>query len=211
MRVVLLGPPGAGKGTQAAAVKERYGIPHVSTGDMLREHVRGGTDLGRRAREYMDGGKLVPDELIIAMMEDRLSQGDCKDGFLLDGFPRTVPQAEALDQLLHKMGIGIDAVVLLDVSDDVVVERLSGRRVCRSCGAIYHVSFHPSSKGNICEACGGDLYQREDDREEVIRRRLKVYHEQTSPLESYYEAKGLLRRVSGEGATDAVLRVLQGH
>ncbi|EHM09760.1 adenylate kinase family protein [Thermanaerovibrio velox DSM 12556] len=211
MRVILLGPPGAGKGTQAAAVKERFQIPHISTGDMLREHVKEGTELGRKAKEYMDGGKLVPDDLIIAMMEDRLSKEDCAGGFLLDGFPRTLPQAEALDRLLSKMGIKLDGVVLLDVSDDVVVERLSGRRVCRSCGAIYHVSFHPSSRGDLCEACGGELYQRDDDREEVIRRRLKVYHEQTAPLESYYEGKGLLRRVSGEGATDAVLKVLQGN
>jgi adenylate kinase len=211
MRVILLGPPGAGKGTQAAAVKDGFRIPHISTGDMLREHVKEGTELGRKAKEYMDGGKLVPDDLIIAMMEDRLSKEDCAGGFLLDGFPRTLPQAEALDRLLSKMGIKLDGVVLLDVSDDVVVERLSGRRVCRSCGAIYHVSFHPSSKGDLCEACGGELYQRDDDREEVIRRRLKVYHEQTAPLESYYEGKGLLRRVSGEGATDAVLKVLQGN
>ena len=187
MRLILLGPPGAGKGTQAASVIERFTIPHLSTGDMLRDHVKRGTVLGVEAKSFMDSGKLVPDGLIIAMMEDRLRQEDCGRGFLLDGFPRTLPQAEALDALLSRLGVSLDAVVLLDVTDGVVVERLCGRRVCKDCGAIYHVSFHPSRVSGICDLCGGELVQRDDDREDVIRKRLGVYHEQTSPLVAYYE------------------------
>ena len=209
MRLILLGPPGAGKGTQAASVIERFTIPHLSTGDMLRDHVKRGTVLGVEAKSFMDSGKLVPDGLIIAMMEDRLRQEDCGRGFLLDGFPRTLPQAEALDALLSRLGVSLDAVVLLDVTDVVVVERLCGRRVCKDCGAIYHVSFHPSQVSGICDLCGGELVQRDDDREDVIRKRLGVYHEQTSPLVAYYEKQDILRRVNAEGAPDAVCRNLE--
>ncbi|EFQ24040.1 adenylate kinase [Aminomonas paucivorans] len=209
MRLILLGPPGAGKGTQAASVIERFTIPHLSTGDMLRDHVKRGTVLGVEAKSFMDSGKLVPDGLIIAMMEDRLRQEDCGRGFLLDGFPRTLPQAEALDALLSRLGVSLDAVVLLDVTDGVVVERLCGRRVCKDCGAIYHVSFHPSRVSGICDLCGGELVQRDDDREDVIRKRLGVYHEQTSPLVAYYEKQDILRRVNAEGAPDAVCRNLE--
>ena len=209
MRLILLGPPGAGKGTQAASVIERFTIPHLSTGDMLRDHVKRGTVLGVEAKSFMDSGKLVPDGLIIAMMEDRLRQEDCGRGFLLDGFPRTLAQAEALDALLSRLGVSLDAVVLLDVTDGVVVERLCGRRVCKDCGAIYHVSFHPSRVSGICDLCGGELVQRDDDREDVIRKRLGVYHEQTSPLVAYYEKQDILRRVNAEGAPDAVCRNLE--
>ena len=209
MRLILLGPPGAGKGTQAASVIERFTIPHLSTGDMLRDHVKRGTVLGVEAKSFMDSGNLVPDGLIIAMMEDRLRQEDCGRGFLLDGFPRTLPQAEALDALLSRLGVSLDAVVLLDVTDGVVVERLCGRRVCKDCGAIYHVSFHPSRVSGICDLCGGELVQRDDDREDVIRKRLGVYHEQTSPLVAYYEKQDILRRVNAEGAPDAVCRNLE--
>ena len=209
MRLILLGPPGAGKGTQAASVIERFTIPHLSTGDMLRDHVKRGTVLGVEAKSFMDSGKLVPDGLIIAMMEDRLRQEDCGRGFLLDGFPRTLPQAEALDALLSRLGVSLDAVVLLDVTDGVVVERLCGRRVCKDCGAIYHVSFHPSRVSGICDLCGGELVQRDDDREDVIRKRLGVYHEQTSPLVAYYEKQDILRRVNAEGAPDAVCRNIE--
>ena len=209
MRLILLGPPGAGKGTQAASVIERFTIPHLSTGDMLRDHVKRGTVLGVEAKSFMDSGKLVPDGLIIAMMEDRLRQEDCGRGFLLDGFPRTLPQAEALDALLSRLGVSLDAVVLLDVTDGVVVERLCVRRVCKDCGAIYHVSFHPSRVSGICDLCGGELVQRDDDREDVIRKRLGVYHEQTSPLVAYYEKQDILRRVNAEGAPDAVCRNLE--
>ena len=209
MRVILLGPPGAGKGTQAASVRERFPIPHISTGDMLRDHVKRETALGAEAKAFMDAGKLVSDGLIISMMEDRLRQEDCTPGFLLDGFPRTLPQAEALDGLLARLNLNLDAVVLLDVSDEVVVERLCGRRVCKGCGAIYHVTFHPPVKENLCDVCGGELIQRDDDREDVIRRRLAVYHEQTAPLVGYYEGRGLLRRVNAEGSPRAVLENLE--
>lgn len=209
MRFILLGPPGAGKGTQAAVIKEKFSIAHISTGDILRANVKNGTDLGKKARTYMDSGKLVPDDLIIAMVKDRLQEKDCTLGFLLDGFPRTVSQAEALDELVDVLDVELDAVILLDVPDQVVIERLSGRRMCRSCGSIFHVSFNPSSKGDICDKCGGEIYQRDDDREEVIRNRLKVYHDQTAPLIKYYENKGILRTVDASESSDNVLAMIE--
>lgn len=209
MRFILLGPPGAGKGTQAAVIKDKYSIAHISTGDILRENVKKGTVLGQKAKSFMDSGKLVPDELIIAMVRDRLKEDDCTNGFLLDGFPRTVSQAEALDRLTADLGKGIDAVILLDVPDRIVVERLSGRRMCRACGTIFHVVFNPSANGEKCEKCGGEIYQRDDDREEVIRNRLKVYHKQTSPLIEYYDLQGLLKKVDASESSDTVLSMIE--
>ena len=174
MRLILLGPPGAGKGTQAEVIKEKYNIAHISTGDILRENVKSATPLGLEAKQFMDSGKLVPDDLIVSMVKDRLKNPDCINGFLLDGFPRTVNQADALEKMLSALGISLDAAVLLEVSDQTVVDRLSGRRTCKLCGAIFHVKFRPSAKGTQCEKCGGVLYQRDDDKEEVIRRRLSV-------------------------------------
>lgn len=209
MRVILLGPPGAGKGTQAAEIKAKYDVAHISTGDMLRQNVKDATELGQQAQKYMDGGKLVPDELIVKMMRERLKEKDCEKGFLLDGFPRTVPQAESLDGLLENMNLSLDAVILLDVADDIVVDRLCGRRMCRQCGEIYHVSFKPSSQGDKCDKCGGDLFQRDDDKEQVIRNRLKVYHDQTAPLISYYDEKGLLRRVNAGTSSSSVMAEIE--
>ena len=205
MRIILVGPPGAGKGTQAEKIVAKYNVAHISTGDILRANVKAGTELGKKAKSFMDAGALVPDDVIVGMMRGRLAEDDCKNGFILDGFPRTVPQAEALDSLLAEMGIKLDGVILLDVDDDTVVERLCGRRMCKKCGRIFHVSFKPSSKGNLCDECGGELYQRDDDKEEVIRQRLAVYHSQTAPLVDYYGKAGLLLRVPGAEAGDKVL------
>lgn len=195
MRVIFIGPPGAGKGTQAEVISRDQGIAHISTGDILRKNVAEGTELGKAAREFMDAGKLVPDDIIIGMMEKRLAEKDCLKGFILDGFPRTVPQAKALDALLDRMGIALDGVILFEAPDEVVVRRLSGRRVCRSCGAIYNVRSKPPGEDDRCDKCGGELYQRDDDREEVVRNRLEVYKEQTAPLIGYYREKGLLVEV----------------
>ena len=205
MRIILVGPPGAGKGTQAEKIVAKYNVAHISTGDILRANVKAGTELGKKAKSFMDAGALVPDDVIVGMMRGRLAEDDCKNGFILDGFPRTVPQAEALDSLLAEMGIKLDGVILLDVDDDTVVERLCGRRMCQKCGRIFHVSFKPSSKGDLCDECGGELYQRDDDKEEVIRQRLAVYHSQTAPLVDYYGKAGLLLRVPGAEAGDKVL------
>lgn len=205
MRIILVGPPGAGKGTQAEKIVAKYNVAHISTGDILRANVKAGTKLGKKAKSFMDAGALVPDDVIVGMMRGRLAEDDCKNGFILDGFPRTVPQAEALDSLLAEMGIKLDGVILLDVDDDTVVERLCGRRMCKKCGRIFHVSFKPSSKGDLCDECGGELYQRDDDKEEVIRQRLAVYHSQTAPLVDYYGKAGLLLRVPGAEAGDKVL------
>ena len=205
MRIILVGPPGAGKGTQAEKIVAKYNVAHISTGDILRANVKAGTELGKKAKSFMDAGALVPDDVIVGMMRGRLAEDDCKNGFILDGFPRTVPQAEALDSLLAEMGIKLDGVILLDVDDDTVVERLCGRRMCKKCGRIFHVSFKPSSKGDLCDECGGELYQRDEDKEEVIRQRLAVYHSQTAPLVDYYGKAGLLLRVPGAEAGDKVL------
>ena len=204
MRVIMLGPPGAGKGTQASRIAERYGIPHISTGDMFRANLKNGTPLGDEARQYMDAGELVPDELVIRMVDDRLSWDDAETGWNLDGFPRTIGQAEALDDLLRSKGTPIDVVLRFAVDDEEVVERLSGRRVCRDCGEIYHVTANPPAEEGVCDACGGELYQRDDDKEEVIRHRLATYAEETAPLESFYEERGLLRDVEAVGEIDTV-------
>lgn len=209
MRIILLGAPGAGKGTQAESIKAKYPLAHISTGDMLRSHVKQGTELGRNAKEYMDAGKLVPDDVIIAMVEERLKAGDAEQGFILDGFPRTVAQAAALDAMLDKLGIKLDAVVNLVVDDDVVVNRLTSRRVCCRCGAIYNVALKPTAKEGVCDGCGGDVMQRDDDREEVIRKRLAVFHEQTAPLIDYYGRQGIVADVDASGGKDTVLKLLE--
>lgn len=199
MEMILIGPPGAGKGTQAAWMVERLGVPQISTGDMLRAARRAGTDLGRKASEYMDAGKLVPDDVVIGIVAERLGEADCAKGFLLDGFPRTLAQATALGGALERAGRAIRHVVAIEVPDDEIVRRLAGRRTCGACGRIWHLAFDPPPSSAKC-ACGGDLVHRDDDREETIRNRLAVYHDQTSPLLSFYEPRGVLRRVSGRGS-----------
>jgi len=209
MRIILIGAPGSGKGTQAESIKNRYPIAHISTGDMLRENVRAGTELGKSAKSYMDSGRLVPDDIVIAMMEKRLSEPDCDTGFLLDGFPRTAAQAEALDRILDKLGIKLDAVVELSADDEVVVKRLMARRVCKNCGEIYNTISRPTARDGVCDKCGGEVVQRDDDREEVIRRRLLVFREQTAPLIEYYRNKGLLVTIDAASSKDAVLKFLE--
>jgi len=204
MNIVFLGPPGAGKGTQAKRIAEKYGIPQVSTGDMFREHLSKGTELGQKAKEYMEKGQLVPDEIVLGMVEERLKQSDCEKGFILDGFPRTIPQAEALGQLLDKMGKKIDYAICIDVPDEEPVKRLTGRRTCKKCGMMYHVIFKPPKEEGKCDVCGGELYQRADDNEETVRNRLKVYHEQTEPIIQFYEKKGVLHRIDGIGSIDEI-------
>lgn len=206
MRLVIFGPPGAGKGTQAKLLSERLGVPHIATGDMLREAVKAGTRLGGLAKKYMDEGRLVPDEVVIGMVEERLRQPDCSKGFILDGFPRTIEQAEALDSELEKLGLKLDAVLNLEVGDEEVVKRIALRRTCRSCGAVYHLIFNPPRREGVCDRCGGKLYQRDDDREEVVRNRLKVYRQQTKPLLEFYRRRGLLRDVNGERSIEDVFK-----
>jgi adenylate kinase len=198
LNLVFLGPPGAGKGTQAKKVVEDYHVPQVSTGDMLRAAREGGTELGKKAAEYMDAGKLVPDELVIGIVRERLGEDDCAQGFILDGFPRTVAQAESLDTMLDEIGRRLDHVVDIIVDDEELVGRLTARRSCGDCGRIYHLEFDPPPQPGTCE-CGGDLIQRKDDNEETVRQRLEVYHSQTAPLQEYYEKKGLRRKVDGGG------------
>jgi adenylate kinase len=197
MRIILLGPPGAGKGTQAKAITERFDIPQISTGDILRSAVRDGTPMGVRAKTFMDSGALVPDEVVVGIVCERLQQADCSSGFILDGFPRTVAQADALHKTLKQLNYPLQAVISLAVDEEVLVERLTGRRACRSCGMGYHVKFSPSQQPGRCDACGAELYQRDDDREETIRHRLSVYREQTAPLIGYYGEQGLLFSVDG--------------
>ena len=206
MRVVLVGPPGAGKGTQAEHIAKHYRIPNISTGDIFRANVAERTSLGEIAKSYMDEGELVPDDVTVAMVRDRLGYDDTDHGFLLDGFPRTVPQAESLGALLDELDVPLDVVLKITVDDDEVVRRLSGRRICRSCGRTFHVEFDPPSKEDVCDVCGGDLYQRDDDKPETVRRRLQVYREQTKPLVEYYEERGLLRRVMGTGEVTEVTK-----
>ena len=194
MKIIFLGAPGAGKGTQADIVSERLGIPTISTGAMIRAAIKAGTDMGMKAKKFIEQGVLVPDDVVIGIVKERLAESDCADGFILDGFPRTVPQAEALDQ----MGVKLDKVLSLEVSDDVIIERMSGRRVCPKCQKTYHVISNPSAKGEMCEACGERLAVRADDAPEVVRSRLDVYHSTTEPLKDYYGAKGNL--VIAEGA-----------
>ena len=204
MRLVFLGPPGAGKGTQAKRLIEAFSIPHISTGDLLREVIEQATHLGNQVRGIVGTGQLVPDDLMLDLMAERLAQDDCRPGYLLDGFPRTLAQAEALDARLAEGGQALSGVLLLVVNDEKVVERLSGRRICRVCGASYHVQYVPPRRPGICDECGGALYQREDDQPETIRRRLEVYYRQTSPLIAYYKDRRLLREIDGEGTVDEI-------
>ena len=204
MRIVLVGPPGAGKGTQAQFIASHLSIPKISTGDIFRANVSGGTELGRRAQVYMERGDLVPDEVTIAMVTDRLQEDDAQAGFLLDGFPRNVPQAETLKKLLSAWDTRLDVVLELVVDDDEVVRRLSGRRTCRRCGRVWHVTFDPPARPGVCDDCGGELFQRDDDREETIRHRLEVYQQQTSPLVSYYADEGILLGIDATGPVEEV-------
>jgi len=194
MKIIFLGAPGAGKGTQAENTSKLYNIPAISTGAIIRESIKAGTEAGLKAKEYTDKGQLVPDEAVIAIIKERLAKPDCENGFILDGFPRTITQAEALDN----MGIEIDFAVSIEVKDEAIIERMSGRRVCPKCGASYHVVYNPPKKENVCDTCGAALEQRADDKPEVVADRLKVYHELTEPLKSYYEAKGRLELVQGQ-------------
>ncbi|WP_292466217.1 adenylate kinase [Methanolobus sp.] len=204
MNIVLFGPPGAGKGTQAKELSKKYEIPHISTGDILRANVRDGTELGLKAKQYMDKGELVPDEVLIGLIRNRLTEPDCEKGYLLDGYPRTIPQADALTGILKDISKPLDAVINIEVSDEALVKRLSGRRSC-TCGESYHLMFNPPVKEGVCNACGAELYQRDDDKEEVIRQRLAVYNEKTKPLINYYDDTGILVNIDGSGAVGAVL------
>ncbi|MEU9707366.1 adenylate kinase [Streptomyces sp. NPDC047967] len=205
MRIVLVGPPGAGKGTQAAYLAHNLSIPHIATGDLFRANISQGTDLGKQARAYMDAGQLVPDEVTIGMAKDRMAQEDAVDGFLLDGFPRNVGQAEALDVMLKDEGVKLDAVLDLEVPEDEVVKRIAGRRVCRNDSAhVFHLTYNPPKAEGVCDACGGELYQRDDDSEETVRTRLEVYHTQTEPIIDYYRAQGLVVTISALGKVEDV-------
>lgn len=197
MKIVMLGAPGAGKGTQAKMIAAKYEVPHISTGDIFRANIKNGTELGKKAKEYMDQGLLVPDELTVDLVIDRLSQEDCAKGYILDGFPRTIPQAEALDAALSKRGEKMDYVIDVDVPDENIVNRMSGRRACTGCGATYHIVHNPSKKGDVCEVCGETLILRDDDKPETVQKRLTVYHEQTQPLIDYYTQQGILKTVDG--------------
>jgi len=198
MNLVLMGLPGAGKGTQAEKIVEKYGIPHISTGDMFRAAIKESTDLGLQAKSFMDQGNLVPDEVTIGIVRERLSKEDCAEGFLLDGFPRTVAQAEALENILSDLNKKIDYVINIDVDQEFLMERLTGRRICKSCGSTYHLVFNPPAKDDVCDRCGGELYQRADDNAETVQNRLEVNQKQTKPLLDFYEGKGYLRNINGQ-------------
>ena len=209
MKIVFMGPPGAGKGTQAEKIIEKYQIPHISTGDMFRKAIKDQTELGMEAKSYMDQGALVPDHVTIGIVKDRLSESDCKSGFLLDGFPRTVDQAKALDEILTSLDSKIDYVINIDVDLDILKERLTGRRICRSCGATYHMVFNPPAVAGVCDKCGGELYQRKDDNEETVGNRLDVYVSQTKPLLDYYSLAGNLVNINGQQSIDLVFAEIQ--
>lgn len=208
MKIIMLGAPGAGKGTQAKQIAGKYEIPHISTGDIFRANIKNGTELGKKAKEYMDQGLLVPDELTCDLVMDRIQQDDCKNGFVLDGFPRTIPQAEALDDALTKIGQKMDYAIDVDVPDENIVNRMSGRRACLDCGATYHiVSLPPKTEGK-CDHCGSDLVLREDDKPETVQKRLTVYHDQTQPLIDYYKNQGILKSVDGTQPMEAVFTAI---
>lgn len=212
MKVVMLGAPGAGKGTQAKKIAAKYNIPHISTGDIFRANIKNGTELGKKAKTYMDQGLLVPDELVVDLVVDRVNQEDCADGYVLDGFPRTIPQAEALTKALASQGRKLDYAIDVDVPDENIVRRMSGRRACVGCGATYHLEYAPTKKEGICDVCGGELILRDDDKPETVEKRLGVYHEQTQPLIDYYTNAGILKRVDGtvdiEEVFQAVVQIL---
>lgn len=197
MKIVMLGAPGAGKGTQAIKIADKYDIPHISTGDIFRANIKGGTELGQKAKSYIDKGELVPDEVTIGMLLDRIAQDDCKNGYVLDGFPRTIPQAESLTEALKSQGDKIDFALNIDVPDEAIIERMSGRRACPKCGATYHIVYAAPKTENICDKCGSELIIRSDDKPETVKDRLNVYHQQTEPLIAYYKAAGVLREVDG--------------
>ncbi len=212
MKIIMLGAPGAGKGTQAKMIAEKYGIPHISTGDIFRSNIKDGTELGMEAKKYMDQGLLVPDELTVKILLDRVARADCRNGYVLDGFPRTIPQAEVLDQALEKIGDQIDFAVNVSVPDENIVKRMSGRRACVGCGATYHIEHIPPEKEGICDTCGMELILREDDKPETVQNRLNVYHSQTQPLIEFYQKKGILQTVDGtvdmKAVFDAIVAIL---
>lgn len=208
MKIIMLGAPGAGKGTQAKQIAGKYSIPHISTGDIFRANIKNGTDLGKKAKEYMDQGLLVPDELTCDLVMDRIQQDDCKNGFVLDGFPRTIPQAQALDAALTKIGEKMDYAIDVDVPDENIVSRMSGRRACLDCGATYHVVSLPPKTEGKCDHCGSDLVLRDDDKPETVQKRLTVYHEQTQPLIDYYKKQGILKSVDGTQSMEAVFTAI---
>ncbi|MBQ1896585.1 MAG: adenylate kinase [Lachnospiraceae bacterium] len=212
MKIIMLGAPGAGKGTQAKMIAEKYSIPHVSTGDIFRANIKNGTELGKQAKEYMDAGKLVPDELTVKILLDRVAQDDCKDGYVLDGFPRTIPQAEVLEDALNKLGDKIDYAINVDVPDENIVRRMSGRRACLKCGATYHIEHIPPKQEGICDTCGSELVLRDDDKPETVLNRLKVYHDQTQPLIDFYTERNVLKSVDGtrdmKEVFDAIIAIL---
>lgn len=206
MRLILLGPPGVGKGTQASNIVKKYNIPHISTGDIFRANIKEGTELGLTAKGYMDKGLLVPDELVVAIVKDRLAMEDCKDGFLLDGFPRTVEQARALDGELDEMGIKLDKVVNIEADKEILVERVTGRRICKVCGATYHIKFNPPQEAGVCDIDKGELYQRDDDKVDTVATRIQVYLDQTKPLIDFYQDKGLILDIDG---TDTIENIFE--
>ncbi len=206
MKIIMLGAPGAGKGTQAKRIADKWKLPHISTGDIFRANIKNGTELGMEAKKYMDKGALVPDELTVKILLDRVSAKDCADGYVLDGFPRTIPQAEVLDKALEELGDSIDYAINVDVPDDSIISRMSGRRACVSCGATYHVEFAPTKTEGICDRCGKELILREDDKPETVKKRLVVYHEQTQPLIDYYAGKNILKSVDGTKDMEEVFK-----
>lgn len=208
MKIIMLGAPGAGKGTQAKQIADKYSIPHISTGDIFRANIKNGTELGKKAKQYMDQGALVPDELTCDLVMDRIQQDDCKNGFVLDGFPRTIPQAEALDAALGKINEKMDYAIDVDVPDENIVNRMSGRRACLNCGATYHLISIPPKVEGICDRCGSEIVLREDDKPETVQKRLKVYHEQTQPLFDYYKNQGILKSVDGTQPMDEVFKAI---
>lgn len=197
MKIIMLGAPGAGKGTQAKMIADKYSIPHISTGDIFRANIKNGTELGKKAKTYMDQGLLVPDELVVDLVVDRFKEADCANGYVLDGFPRTIPQAEALDKALNTIGEKVDYAINVEVPDDNIVRRMSGRRACVGCGATYHIVYNPTKSEGVCDRCGKELILRDDDKPETVEKRLKVYHEQTQPLIDFYGNKGVLKEVDG--------------
>ena len=213
MKIIMLGAPGAGKGTQAQMIADQYHIPHVSTGDIFRANIKNGTELGMEAKKYMDQGLLVPDELTVKILLDRVAEEDCKEGYLLDGFPRTIPQAEVLDKALTELGDAIDYAINVDVPDENIVKRMSGRRACLSCGSTYHMEHIPPKKEGVCDKCGNELVLRDDDKPETVLNRLEVYHKQTQPLIQFYEEKGVLRTVDGtkpmKEVFDSIVEILK--